>query len=102
MSSIKRIEEIVFQNVRGASLLKLTFATIQYCFREGLVQIPASDITVMVLGNPNQPTECNDQTKQDFETIMADPVSGDIYLPQKQRFLSETDVTLYKVFKFPI
>ena len=54
----------------------------------------------MVLGNPNQPTECNDQTKQDFETIMVDPVSGDIYLPQKQRFLRETDVTLYKVFMF--
>ena len=63
--------------------------------RDGVSTIPASDITTMVLKNPNQPTECDDRTKQDFECLMADQFSGDVYLVQKNIF--ESDVTLYKV-----
>ena len=50
----------------------------------------------MTLEVPNKPTECDDRTKKDFETLMADPVSGDIYLAEKNEF--ENDVTLYKVY----
>merc|ERR1712150_21731 len=60
----------------------------------GLISIPASDITVMTLKNPNQPSECDDRTKQDFECLMADQFSGDIYLVQKNIFTP--DVSLYK------
>lgn len=49
----------------------------------------------MILVLPNQPTECNDETKKDFETLMSDPISGDIYLVQKNIYTP--DVTLYKV-----
>merc|ERR1712136_471509 len=60
----------------------------------GLKTIPSSDITIMTLKNPNQPEVCDDATKQDFETLMADHISGDIYMPQKNMYTS--DVTLYK------
>ena len=66
-----------------------------YIYRNGVATIPASDITTMILKNPNQPTECDDRTKQDFECLMADQVSGDVYLVQKNVF--GTDVSLYKV-----
>ena len=49
----------------------------------------------MILKNPNQPKECDDRTKQDFECLMADQISGDVYLVQKNVF--GTDVSLYKV-----
>ena len=48
----------------------------------------------MTLKNPNMPTECDDRTKQDFETLMADQFSGDVYLVQKNHYGS--DVSLYK------
>ena len=51
----------------------------------------------MILKNPNQPTECDDRTKQDFECLMADQISGDVYLVQKNVY--GTDVSLYKVSK---
>jgi len=60
----------------------------------GLISIPSSDITVMTLKNPNQPSECDDRTKQDFECLMADQLSGDIYLVQKNIY--SPDVSLYK------
>jgi len=60
----------------------------------GLTTIPSSDITIMTLKNPNQPMVCDDATKQDFETLMADPITGDIYMPQKNMYTP--DVTLYK------
>ena len=41
------------------------------------------------------PTECDDRTKQDFECLMADQYSGDIYLVQKN--IHEPDVSLFKV-----
>jgi hypothetical protein len=63
-------------------------------FRNGVATIPASDITTMILKNPNQPAECDDRTKQDFECLMADQISGDVYLVQKNVF--GTDVSLYK------
>ena len=66
-----------------------------YNYRNGVATIPASDITTMILKNPNQPTECDDRTKQDFECLMADQISGDVYLVQKNVF--GTDVSLYKV-----
>ena len=66
-----------------------------YIYRNGVATIPASDITTMILKNPNQPTECDDRTKQDFECLMADQISGDVYLVQKNVF--GTDVSLYKV-----
>ena len=66
-----------------------------YTHRNGVATIPASDITTMILKNPNQPTECDDRTKQDFECLMADQISGDVYLVQKNVF--GTDVSLYKV-----
>ena len=65
-----------------------------YTHRNGVATIPASDITTMILKNPNQPTECDDRTKQDFECLMADQISGDVYLVQKNVF--GTDVSLYK------
>ena len=49
----------------------------------------------MTLKNPNQPRDCDDRTKQDFECLMADQVSGDIYLVQKNIYYS--DVSIYKV-----
>ena len=49
----------------------------------------------MTLKNPNMPEECDDRTKQDFECLMADQISGDVYLVQKNVF--GTDVSLYKV-----
>ena len=63
--------------------------------RGGLISIPASEITVMTLKNPNQPSECDDRTKQDFECLMADQCSGDIYLVQKNIYYP--DVSIYKV-----
>ena len=48
----------------------------------------------MTLKNPNMPTECDDRTKQDFECLMADQFSGDVYLVQKNHYHS--DVSLYK------
>jgi len=63
-------------------------------FKNGLATIPASEITIMTLKNPNQPATCDDRTKQDFECLMADPISGDVYLVQKNVF--EPDVSLYK------
>ena len=66
-----------------------------YTYRNGVATIPASDITTMILKNPNQPAECDDRTKQDFECLMADQISGDVYLVQKNVF--GTDVSLYKV-----
>ena len=48
----------------------------------------------MTLKNPNMPAECDDRTKQDFETLMADQFSGDVYLVQKNHYGS--DVSLYK------
>lgn len=49
----------------------------------------------MVLTVPDGPTECNDEEKVDFETLMIDPIMGDIYLIQKNIF--STDVNIYKV-----
>ena len=49
----------------------------------------------MVLAVPDGPTECNDETKVDFETLMIDPIMGDLYLIQKNIFT--TDVNIYKV-----
>ena len=49
----------------------------------------------MTLQNPNQPATCDDRTKQDFETLMADQFSGDVYLVQKNNLTA--DVSLYKV-----
>ena len=66
-----------------------------YNYRNGVATIPASDITTMILKNPNQPAECDDRTKLDFECLMADQISGDVYLVQKNVF--GTDVSLYKV-----
>lgn len=60
-----------------------------------MITIPASEITVMTLKNPNQPSECDHRTKQDFECLMADQSSGDIYLVQKNIYYP--DVTMYKV-----
>ena len=66
-----------------------------YIFRNKVVTISASNITVMTLEIPNMPKECDDRTKKDIETLMVDPVSRDIYLAQKNE--RENDVTLYKV-----
>ena len=52
----------------------------------------------MTLTLPDGPTECNDGTKVDFETLMIDPIMGDIYLIQKNIF--NTDVNIYKVKLF--
>ena len=49
----------------------------------------------MTLKNPNMPTDCDDRTKQDFESLMADQYSGDVYLVQKNIY--QSDVSLYKV-----
>ena len=49
----------------------------------------------MTLKNPNMPTVCDDRTKQDFECLMADQFSGDVYLVQKNIY--NPDVSLYKV-----
>ena len=65
------------------------------CRRGSKLRVPAGDITKMVLELPDGPVECNDETKLDFETMMIDPLSGDIYLIQKNIF--RTDVNLYKV-----
>ena len=59
------------------------------------VVIPAADVAKMVLTVPDGPTECNDETKVDFETLMIDPIMGDMYLIQKNIF--STDVNIYKV-----
>jgi len=63
-------------------------------YRNGVATVPASEITIMTLKNPNMPTECDDRTKQDFECLMADQFSGDVYLVQKNHYHS--DVSLYK------
>ena len=63
-------------------------------YKNGVATVPASEITIMTLKNPNMPTECDDRTKQDFETLMADQFSGDVYLVQKNHYGS--DVSLYK------
>ena len=63
--------------------------------RNGVATVPASEITIMTLKNPNMPTVCDDRTKQDFESLMADQYSGDVYLAQKNIYGS--DVSLYKV-----
>ena len=60
-----------------------------------MATIPASEITIMTLKNPNMPEECDDRTKQDFECLMADQFSGDVYLVQKN--IHEPDVSIYKV-----
>ena len=52
----------------------------------------------MTLKNPNMPTVCDDRTKQDFESLMADQYSGDVYLAQKNIYGS--DVSLYKVLTY--
>jgi hypothetical protein len=57
--------------------------------------IPASDITKMILTLPDGPIECDDESKVDFETLMVDPLMGDVYLIQKNIFM--TDVNIYKV-----
>ena len=57
--------------------------------------ISAENITKMVLTLPDGPSECNDTTKLDFETLMIDPIMGDIYMIQKNIF--STDVNIYKV-----
>ena len=57
--------------------------------------IPSADIARMVVAVPDGPTECNDETKVDFETLMIDPIMGDLYLIQKNIFT--TDVNIYKV-----
>merc|ERR1711997_618310 len=49
----------------------------------------------MVLKNPNLPTECDDRTKEDFHCLMADQLSGDIYLLQYTYFLNP-NATMYK------
>ena len=61
------------------------------------VVIPAADVTKMVLTVPDGPTECDDEAKIDFETLMIDPIMGDIYLIQKNIF--STDSSIYKVRK---
>jgi len=58
------------------------------------VVIPAADVTKMVLTVPDGPTECDDEAKIDFETLMIDPIFGDIYLIQKNIF--STDASIYK------
>ena len=69
---------------------------ITFCIRHGTKQvIPASDVTKMILTLPDGPIECNDETKVDFETLMVDPVMGDIYLIQKNIF--QADANIYKV-----
>ena len=60
-----------------------------------MITIPASEITVMTLKSPDQPSVCDDETKQDFECLMADQFSGNIYLVQKN--IHHHDVTIYKV-----
>ena len=62
-----------------------------------IVVIPADDVTKMVLTVPDGPTECDDEAKIDFETLMIDPIMGDIYLIQKNIF--STDASIYKVRK---
>jgi len=63
-------------------------------YKNGVATIPANEITIITLKNPNMPTECDDRTKQDFECLMADQYSGDIYLVQKN--IHEPDVSLFK------
>ena len=86
----KRLPHLYFPNH-----LVFLFKFLSSYFRGGLISIPASEITVMTLKNPNQPSECDDRTKQDFECLMADQCSGDIYLVQKNIF--SPDVSIYKV-----
>ena len=57
--------------------------------------ISAANVTKMVLTLPDGPSECNDTTKLDFETLMIDPIMSDIYMIQKNIF--STDVNIYKV-----
>ena len=68
----------------------------KFSFRHGnKVVIPASDIAKIILTLPDGPIECDDETKVDFETLMVDPLMGDVYLIQKNIFM--TDVNIYKV-----
>ena len=64
-------------------------------YSNGMVNIPAEEITTMTLKNPNMPAVCEDETMQNFETLMADQSSGDVYLIQKNIY--HPDVTIYKV-----
>ena len=64
--------------------------------REGKrLRIPAEEIRKIILKLPDGPSQCNDEEKIDFETLMSDPATGDIYLIQKNIFKPEASI--YKV-----
>jgi len=60
----------------------------------GKFVIPSYLITEMTLKNPNQPTICDAETRQDFECMMADQYTGDVYMVQKNVY--HHDASIYK------
>jgi len=56
------------------------------------LRIPAEDIRKIIVKLPDGPSQCNDEEKLDFETLMSDPATGDIYLIQKNIFKPEASI----------
>ena len=59
-----------------------------HLFRDGKVRIPSSEISAIPILSPNAPND-------DVETLMIDPLSGDLYFLTKNQ--DEPQATIYKL-----
>ena len=83
-----------------ATIIYYPFCSLWICSDGGKITIPGSEITKLVLDDPNvnATSVCSEVTQKDTETLFIDPISKAGYIIQKvKRENNDTNVTIFKV-----